>query len=39
MHELRSGGAVLGGPAAFTQSNRQLFTNHLDRFLTRHRPA
>jgi hypothetical protein len=39
MYDLRSGGAILGGPAVFTQNNRQLFANHLDRFLTRDRPA
>ena len=37
MQDLRSSGAVLGGPAPFKQSNRQLFANQLDRFLTRHR--
>jgi uncharacterized protein YaiI (UPF0178 family) len=39
MAELRSGGAILGGPATFNQANRQLFANHLDRFLTRNRPG
>jgi hypothetical protein len=39
MQELRSTGAVLGGPAPFDQSDRQLFANHLDHFLTRDRPA
>jgi uncharacterized protein YaiI (UPF0178 family) len=39
MQELRSTGALIGGPAPFNQSNRQLFANHLDRFLTRHRDA
>ena len=38
MQELRATGAVLGGPAPFDQSDRQLFANHLDRFLARHRP-
>jgi hypothetical protein len=28
-----------GGPAAFSQRDKQAFANHLDRFLTRHRPA
>jgi uncharacterized protein YaiI (UPF0178 family) len=35
LHELRSGGEVTGGPAAFTQKDRQAFANQLDRFLTR----
>jgi len=39
MQELRSTGDILGGPAPFDQSNRQLFANHLDRLLTRPRPA
>ena len=39
MQELRSTGALIGGPAPFGQSDRQLFANHLDRFLGRHRPA
>jgi uncharacterized protein YaiI (UPF0178 family) len=42
MQELRSTGDILGGPAPFDQSNRQLFANHLDRLLsawqTRPRP-
>jgi uncharacterized protein YaiI (UPF0178 family) len=33
MQELRSTGDILGGPAPFDQSNRQLFANHLDRLL------
>jgi uncharacterized protein len=37
MQELRSTGAILGGPAPFGQGDRQRFANHLDRFLTRHR--
>jgi uncharacterized protein YaiI (UPF0178 family) len=37
MAELRSGGEILGGPATFNQANRQLFANHLDRFLMRYR--
>jgi hypothetical protein len=37
MQELRSGGALLGGPAPFRQSDRHLFANRLDRFLARHR--
>jgi uncharacterized protein YaiI (UPF0178 family) len=39
MQDLRSTGELIGGPAPFKQSDRQLFANHLDRFLTRHRPA
>ena len=35
MQQLRSTGDILGGPAPFDQSNRQLFANHLDRLLTR----
>ncbi len=35
MQELRSTGDVLGGPAPFSQSDRQRFANHLDRLLTR----
>ena len=37
MQELRSAGALLGGPAPFGQSDRQLFANQLDGFMTRHR--
>src|SRR2546427_9897901 len=37
MQELRSGGEQLGGPAPFRQSDRQLFANQLDQFLTRRR--
>ena|ERR671918_1475749 len=37
MQELRSTGALIGGPAPFAHSDRQRFANHLDRFLTRHR--
>ena len=39
MQELRSMGEVLGGPAPFDQSDRHLFANHLDHFLTRDRPT
>ena len=39
MQDLRSGGELLGGPAPFRQSDRQLFANQLDRFLTRRRDA
>jgi uncharacterized protein len=35
MQQLRSTGDILGGPAPFDQSNRQLFANHLDRLLPR----
>ncbi len=37
MQELRSTGDLLGGPAPFGPRDRQLFANHLDRFLMRHR--
>jgi hypothetical protein len=37
MDELRSSGVDTGGPAAFSQADRQLFANQLDRHLTRHR--
>jgi uncharacterized protein len=37
MQELRSTGALVGGPAPFGQSERQLFANRLDRFLARRR--
>jgi len=36
---LRASGELIGGPAPFTQSDRHLFANHLNRFLTRQRPA
>ncbi len=39
MQELRSAGALIGGPAPFGQGDRHLFANHLDRFLARHRPT
>ena len=39
MQELRSTGALIAGPAPLGQRERQLFANHLDRFLTRHRSA
>ena len=39
MQELRSGGEILGGPPPFRPSDRQLFANELDRFLSRNRPA
>jgi uncharacterized protein len=37
MQELRSAGALIGGPAPFGQRDRQLFANHLDHFLAQHR--
>ena len=37
MQELRSSGIPISGPPPFAQSDRHLFANHLDRFLTRHR--
>jgi uncharacterized protein len=37
MQDLRSSGAILGGPAPFGHGDRQRFANRLDRFLTRHR--
>jgi len=36
MEELRSGGVDTGGPAAFSQSDRQQFANSLDRHLSKH---
>ncbi|MDE2441246.1 MAG: YaiI/YqxD family protein [Betaproteobacteria bacterium] len=35
MEELRSAGVETGGPAAFSQADRQAFANQLDRFLAR----
>ena len=37
MQELRSAGALLGGPAPLGQSERRRFANHLDRLLAEHR--
>jgi oxygen-independent coproporphyrinogen-3 oxidase len=37
MQALRSGGELVGGPAAFKLSDRHLFANQLDRFLARSR--
>jgi uncharacterized protein YaiI (UPF0178 family) len=37
MEELRSAGVETGGPAAFSQADRQAFANQLDRFLARRR--
>ena len=39
MEELRSGGVETGGPAAFSQADRQRFANALDRHLARRRPG
>ncbi len=36
MEGLRDGGIDTGGPAPFSQSDRQAFANQLDRILTRH---
>jgi len=36
MDDLRGNGVITGGPAAFSQTDRQNFANQLDRFLTRH---
>jgi len=38
MEELRSSGVDTGGPAAFSQADRQRFANALDRPLARQRP-
>ena len=39
MQELRSTGAVVGGPAPFGHADRQRFANQLDRFLTQRRDS
>jgi len=36
MQDLRGAGVETGGPAAFSQRDRQAFANQLDRLLTRH---
>ncbi|MCB5183929.1 YaiI/YqxD family protein [Methylobacillus gramineus] len=36
MEDLRSSGVELGGPASFSQSDRQAFAAELDRFIARH---
>lgn len=36
METLRSSGVDTGGPPPLSQSDRQTFANHLDKFLTRH---
>lgn len=38
MEELRSGGVETGGPAPFSQADRQQFANALDRHLARYLP-
>jgi len=39
MDELRGAGVETGGPAGFSQGDRQAFANQLDRFLAQRRPA
>lgn len=39
MEELRGAGVETGGPAAFSQGDRQNFANALDRELARRRQA
>jgi uncharacterized protein len=39
MHEVRSTGEAVGGPAPFGPRERRLFANHLDHLLTRNRLA
>ena len=36
LDELRGSGVNTGGPASFSQGDRQAFANRLDRFLSRH---
>ncbi|NNF95457.1 MAG: YaiI/YqxD family protein, partial [Halobacteria archaeon] len=36
MDELRGSGIMTGGPKTLSQSDRQAFANHLDRFLTQY---
>lgn len=38
MDSLRASGVETGGPASFSQSDRQSFANQLDRFLSLHYP-
>ena len=38
MQELRGSGELIRGPAPFSTSDRHLFANHLNRFLTRQPP-
>jgi uncharacterized protein YaiI (UPF0178 family) len=37
MDELRGSGVDTGGPAAFSQADRQSFANSLDRHLAKHK--
>lgn len=39
LDELRSSGAVTGGPSSLNQSDRHAFANRLDRFLNKHVPT
>ena len=39
MESLRSAGVETGGPAAFSQADRQAFANQLDRFLAKQPPV
>ena len=39
MQDLRSQGALIGGPAPLASSDRQRFANHLDRLLARRPPT
>ena len=39
MEKLRGAGVETGGPAAFSQADRQAFANSLDRFLVKHLAA
>jgi uncharacterized protein YaiI (UPF0178 family) len=39
MDDLRGAGVETGGPAGFSQGDRQAFANQLDRFLARRRSA
>lgn len=39
MQQLRASGELIGGPAPFGQSDRRLFANRLDHFLTKQRSA
>ena len=36
LQEMRDSGIVTGGPASFTQADRQAFANQLDRLLAKH---
>ncbi|MCP5326276.1 MAG: YaiI/YqxD family protein [Oceanospirillaceae bacterium] len=37
MSDLRSAGTVTGGPAAYSDKDKQTFANALDRFITKHK--